>query len=66
MTKAEILKQIDSAEVDESLKSMVKGFVEQAYDAGFGEGMRRGSEVMSKTMEMLVGSTMPLRGRVKS
>jgi hypothetical protein len=51
--KDEILQTIDESNVSLSEKSLLKTAVNSAYDAGFREGMKRGSEVMSKTFEML-------------
>ena len=51
--KEELLKTIAECDASASVKDLAKTCVESAYSAGFQEGMKRGSEIISKTFEMM-------------
>lgn len=47
---------LDNANVDNALRDMVKAWVGRAYNAGFTEGMKRATEVNSKSFNLLFES----------
>jgi hypothetical protein len=51
--KDELIKTIEDTATCSSIKDLAKTCVESAYNAGFREGMKRGSEIMATTFEML-------------
>jgi len=53
MSKQEILKCIDSSDVSKEIKSMVKRFVEEAYSAGFQDGVTASTKIQVQTSELL-------------
>ena len=56
-TKYDLIKLVDEAEASDVIKKMVKAYIDRAYTAGFNQGMIRGSQAMSSTFEMLLGSS---------
>jgi hypothetical protein len=51
--KDKLLKIIEGSKADSTVKDLAKSCIESAYSAGFQEGMKRGSEIMSKTFGMI-------------
>jgi hypothetical protein len=51
--KDRLLKMIEESNADTSIKNLAKTCIESAYSAGFQKGMKCGSEIYSRTLEML-------------
>ena len=61
MTKEELLKIVDEADITDSIKGLARSLIENAYRIGYTEGMTEGariaSAIQSKLINTMLGGT---------
>jgi hypothetical protein len=57
MNREQLIRAVEESGLDDNLKKTIILVINQAYDAGFSDGMKRGAELQSQVSDMFLSKT---------